>query len=72
MPLLKPLKLGDHEFMYKEDDYADEVYFITKGRINLVIEVGCTPFKSFFKGSYIGEVEIIVECTRLDTIIVSG
>ena len=29
MPLMRPLRLEDSEILYKENSYADEIYFIS-------------------------------------------
>jgi len=53
------LNLIDGEYVYKEDSYADEMYFLLKGRVNYVVTLHAIVFKSYIKGSYFGEVEII-------------
>jgi len=63
MPLLKPLKFNDNEFLWRENNYSDEVHFITRGRVNLVLPENEVTYKSFLKGSYIGEIEIILKLT---------
>ena len=65
MPLLRPTKLGEGEYIYKEGDYADEVFFVTRGRINYVIVPEEIVYKSFLKGSYVGEIEIFRGVTRV-------
>lgn len=59
MPLLRPLKLTRDEYLYKEGNYAGEVVFITKGKLNLLLSFRELPFKSFIKGSYFGEIEVL-------------
>jgi CRP-like cAMP-binding protein len=47
--------------VYKEGEYADEIYFIHRGRINLVHEVDekIYVYKAIQRGSYFGDIEII-------------
>lgn len=72
MPLLTPYQLQDDEIVYEEGNYADEMYFIHKGRVNLVYGEKRLVYKSYLKGSYFGEIEIIDKSGRLDTIIAFG
>lgn len=66
MPLLRPLHLGDSEYLYNIDDFPDEVYFIIRGRVNLIFWYMELVYKSYLKGSYIGDIEIVLDCHRLD------
>mmetsp|Transcript_6805 Transcript_6805/g.12291 ORF Transcript_6805/g.12291 Transcript_6805/m.12291 type:complete len:645 (+) Transcript_6805:1942-3876(+) len=66
MPLLKPSAVLNGEYLYREGEFPCEVYFIVKGRVNLVIGKSEIAYKSFLKGSYIGEVELIMMEARLD------
>ena len=66
MPIFKPVKYGNGEYLYKEGDYADEVYFITKGRVNLVLFPHEIAYKSYLRGSYLGEIELIKAIRRVD------
>ncbi|CAG9312247.1 unnamed protein product [Blepharisma stoltei] len=65
MPLMKPMQAFDGQFLYQEATYADEMYFIISGRINLVLPKNEIVYKSFLKGSYIGEIEIIIPMSRI-------
>lgn len=67
MPLLKPYAVLNEEFLYREGEFPCDVFFIMKGRVNLVMETTEIAYKSFLKGSYIGEVEIVVLKARLDS-----
>jgi len=49
MPLLKPMKLSNEEFLYSEGNYAGEVVFIIKGKLNLVLRPSNLAYKSFIK-----------------------
>lgn len=72
MPHFKPLKQNEGEYLYAEGDYPDQVFFITLGRVNFVLMPREIAYKSFLKGSYIGEVEIIKNTSRLNTAICCG
>lgn len=72
MPLFKPLRLRDSEALYREGEYADEVYFILQGRVNFVLPRTEVVYKSFLRGSYIGEVEVLHETTRKNTALCFG
>jgi CRP-like cAMP-binding protein len=54
--------------LYKEGDHADEIYFIQRGRLNFVIAESPFFYKTFLKGSYVGEIELIFEYLRLDNV----
>lgn len=58
IPKLRNLRLNAGEFLYKEHDYTEEMYFLTKGRVNLLASNGVI-FKSYVQGSYFGEGEIL-------------
>lgn len=65
MPMMKPMQANDGNYLFKEDTYADEMYFIIKGRVNLVLSKNEIVYKSFLKGSYIGEIEILLPMCRI-------
>lgn len=65
---LKPCNLADDMQLYTAGSIADEIYFIIKGRIELVIpEFPQAIYKSYFKGSYYGEIELLHNIVRLDS-----
>lgn len=72
MPLMRPLQLDDREFLYKEQDFATEMAIIVKGRVNCVLSISDIEYKSFLKGSYFGEAEILLEMYRLCNVQSSG
>ena len=41
------------------EEHPYDIYFIVKGRVNFVMDVGECVFKSWPQGSYFGEIEII-------------
>jgi CRP-like cAMP-binding protein len=72
MPLFKPLKINNGDYLYREMDYSDEVYFITRGRVNFVVKGSEIVYKSYLRGSYIGEIEVIRKIPRLNNAICYG
>ena len=67
MTKLRPVKGRNEEILYRENDFADEVYLISEGRVNLVTTGSFVVYKSFLRGSYIGEIEIILLTPRKNT-----
>lgn len=72
MPLFKPQKYISGDYLYKEGDYADEMYYISLGRVNLVIFPHEIAYKSYLRGSYVGEIEIVKMVKRIDNAQVFG
>jgi CRP-like cAMP-binding protein len=66
VPFLMSLFVEQGEFVYKEGEYADEIYFIHRGRVNLVHEFDGSiyVYKAIQRGSYFGEIEVIKQATR--------
>jgi hyperpolarization activated cyclic nucleotide-gated potassium channel 1 len=64
MPLLRPLRHIDNEYVYVERELATDMFIITNGRVSLVLSVSEIVYKSFLKGSYFGEAEILLETYR--------
>ncbi|OMJ85032.1 hypothetical protein SteCoe_13754 [Stentor coeruleus] len=58
VPKLKNVHMQAGEILCKEGDYAEEIFFLVKGRVNLKTSTGIV-FKSYLQGSYFGEVEIL-------------
>ena len=58
IPKLRNLRLEAGEIVYKEHEYPEEVYFLTKGRVDLLASNGFA-FKSYVQGSYFGEGEVL-------------
>lgn len=67
IPKLRNICLQGGDYLYKEHEYPDEVYFLTKGRINLVAGNG-VAFKTYVQGSYFGEVELLENKPRTCTV----
>lgn len=68
---LKTLELSNGEIVYHKDDYADEVYFISKGRIIIRGDYGGIV-KNYLQGSYFGELEILSNLLRKFTAAVAS
>ena len=60
VPLLKSMRLKSGEILYREGEYAEEVYFLVKGRVNLKASNGVV-FKTYIEVSYFGEMDILEE-----------
>ena len=45
---------------------------ISRGRVNFILEGLDIVYKSYLKTSYIGEIEILQDCNRLDTAVSFG
>ena len=57
-PLLKPLRVEENTFIYKENDPIDQIYFLTKGLAAYVNSViGDLPFLNIEPGYYFGEID---------------
>lgn len=67
MPRLRPIAFRDGDYIWQEAEFASEVYIIVKGRVNFVINHDIS-YKSFLRGSLLGEVELILKTTRFDTV----
>mmetsp|Transcript_10690 Transcript_10690/g.20799 ORF Transcript_10690/g.20799 Transcript_10690/m.20799 type:complete len:606 (+) Transcript_10690:25-1842(+) len=68
MTILKPIAVSSQEVLYREGSLPDEFYVIMTGRINLVLQEYNFPYKTFLKGSYVGEYEIIHRLLRVTTV----
>jgi hyperpolarization activated cyclic nucleotide-gated potassium channel 1 len=72
LPLFRPLKLKSGEYLYHEGDHADEVYLITQGRINFVVKYSEIVYKSFLRGSMVGDVEVLWQVRRISNAMCHG
>lgn len=70
VPFLTPLLVGYDEAVYKQDDYADEIYFIVKGSVNYVFDEGLV-ISSIHKSDYFGDIEVVFQVLRKFTAISS-
>jgi len=64
VPKLVPLFKKKDEMIYLNQDVASEIYFICKGRVNLITTKLKIPYKTYITGSYFGEIEIIFKRNR--------
>jgi CRP-like cAMP-binding protein len=63
IPFLSPLYVTVNNYVYEQNSYADEMYFILKGSAEYVLNeemVICTIFRS----DYFGEIELIFDLPR--------
>jgi CRP-like cAMP-binding protein len=67
VPRLKNVRMQAGEILCKEGDYAEEIFFLVKGRVNLKVASGII-FKTYEQGSYFGEVEVLLNKCRQYTI----
>ncbi|CAD8166109.1 unnamed protein product [Paramecium octaurelia] len=59
-PVLTPLKVGAHEYLFMTGDNAEEIYFVKSGKLALVIpENDNFKFLMIKPGSYFGEIDIL-------------
>ena len=72
MPFLTPHMFADDHKVYQVGDFSDEMYFILSGRIMYVYGKKSFVYKSYLKGSYFGEIEIIEKIPRLDQAVTFG
>ena len=67
---LKLVKLKNKEILYREEDPAEEVFFISKGSIRMVNQ-SQDDIYSLMEGTYFGEIEILENVNTQITIITS-
>lgn len=66
---LKPLNVSDEEVLYSVGSIAEEVYFVQKGRLELILpECEDYVYNSYLKGSYYGEIELFHNLVRVDSL----
>lgn len=64
VPLLQPMFLERNDYVYKKGEFADEIYFIVRGRISYVFGKEETVLKYMQKGSYFGDIEVVKGIAR--------
>ena len=67
VPRLKPLHCHSGFLIYQQGEYADGLYFITRGRVTLVLSGTAVMYKAYVQGSYVGEIELFRGGQRQDT-----
>ena len=63
VPLLEPVCVEKDCWIFKTGDFADEIYFITKGKIKIVIE-DTIEIKSIQQADYFGDIELFRNIMR--------
>ena len=63
IPFLTPLSVKESNFVYKQNDFADELYFIVKGSVQYIYN-SIYVISSIYKSDYFGEIEIFMEVPR--------
>ena len=59
-PLLRPRKIQKEDYVYREGDGIDEIYFLLQGTVELVIhEYDDVPYVIIPQGYYFGELDLI-------------
>jgi hypothetical protein len=64
VPFLQPIFIQAEEFIYKKGEYAEEIYFITKGRIVYTYAKTNIELQSIQLGDYFGDIEVALEVFR--------
>ncbi len=59
-PLLKVIYIGRDEYIFNENEYADEMYFLKQGFVQIVLkEFNNFQFITIEHGYYFGEVDLL-------------
>lgn len=72
MPKLRPMTLSHNDYVYHEGEYADCMYFICRGRVNFVLSHSEVAYKTYLRGSYVGETELVKGLPREDNAQAAG
>lgn len=57
-------KMKQGKWVYRRDEFADEVFFIASGRVNFTYGPDNMVIKTMPEGSYFGEIELLADPTR--------
>lgn len=52
------------DYIFRIDDYAEKMYFVHSGYIEILCKNGLSPMVYFGKGSYFGEIGILLTGKR--------
>lgn len=63
-PFLQSIMIEEGRYIFEEGEYADEIYFLVKGRAAYVAGIDKIPYKSLQANSYFGDIEIIKQISR--------
>ena len=66
VPFLLPLFINDQELIYVKGEYAEEIYFVSKGKISYV-NSNLAILSSCNQGEYFGDIEVVKEIERIYT-----
>ena len=64
VPFLVPVFFGCNDFVYNRGEYAEEIYFIVKGKINYMSAENTKVISSVLAGGYFGDIEIVMRVER--------
>jgi CRP-like cAMP-binding protein len=67
VPFFRPCFMSQEDILYEENEYADEIYFLFRGRVGYVLGEQRICFKYVVPGSYFGEIEVLYRIPRIDT-----
>lgn len=62
VPLLKYRRVEENTWIYNKGEFAEEIFFVVKGRINYCINNFI--FKTMVQGAYFGEIEVFESTSR--------
>ena len=63
VPFLSPLCVRPTEFVYRQGDYADEIYFVVRGWVDYVY-LDKYVISSIYRNDYFGDIEVIFQVNR--------
>lgn len=72
LPKLKQMNFFAGEYLYIQNEHADEVYFILKGKVKLMYDLTDgeipkpynIPFNMYVEGSYFGDSDVLADNER--------
>ena len=64
VPELKSMSCDAHEFIYFEEDFAEQIFFVNEGILSLKTKNG-NNFMFFTSGDMIGDVEIMFDVKKI-------
>ena len=65
VPLLQPIFINVSEYVYKAKEIADEIYFMTKGKISYCYLENEDSLGFINNGNYFGDIEVVLNVPRL-------
>lgn len=64
IPKLHYSEIKKKRIIYNKNEYADQIYFLIKGRVGYILNYNNLKFKTIIHGSYFGEIEVIFRLNR--------